>query len=121
MKANTINKFKELGKKYNFKIEVSGIATLKARNTDKEYVDWIKYNPDTDTISYIGNTDHTNIWLCETRKDFTPEKTLQFINDLNNVFELGEEGFKVRDLIDPEDWQEIANVRDAYKDERYLQ
>ncbi len=46
---------------------------------------------------------------------------MQFVQELNEVFKLDADNrFLVRDLIDPEDWQEIAQVQDAYQDMRYL-
>jgi hypothetical protein len=116
------DKFKTVGEKYGFQvIEKGNEIILTAINTDGKQVNWIKYNKNTDTVSYIGNTDNCNIWFCDTRKDLTPEQIIEFVNDLNVIFELvDEEKFKVRDLIDPEDWQEIVNINDAYTDERYI-
>lgn len=120
-KEQYINAFRELGRKYDFPvITLGGKEILTARNTDGESVKWIYYNPKTDTVSYIGNTDVCNIWFCNTRKDFTPEKTIQFVDDLNNTFELQGEGrIQIKELIDPEDWQGIADIHDAYEDARY--
>lgn len=116
-----VERFKALGEKYDFPVKAEGKRyVLTAKNTDNKDVNWISYNPNTDMLRYLGNTDNCNIWLCDTRKDFTPEKAIQFIKDLNEVFELeGSEKFLLRNLIDPEDWQEMANVHDAYEDMRY--
>lgn len=120
-KEKYINDFKKFGQKYGFPvITLEDKEVLTAKNTDGEDIYWIFYNPITETISYRGNTDNCNIWFCDTRKDFTPEKTIQFIYDLNKVFELEDnEKIQIKELIDPEDWQEIANVNDAYNDIRY--
>lgn len=115
-----IQQFKDLAKQYGFKILKDGEAyRLCAKNTDKQWTRWISYYPEQDTVTFFGNTDYLNIWLCDTRKDFTPEMCVKFVEDLNNLFELKEDKFLVRELIDPEDWQEIADVHDAYEDERY--
>lgn len=110
-----------LGEKYNFKVITTGNkASLLAKNIDNKNVSWINYDIDNDKISYLGNTDNCNLWFHETRTDLTPEILVDFINDLNNVFELEDENkFTVRELIDPEDWQEIANISDASDDCRY--
>lgn len=117
----TIQNFKELAKRYGFKILQNGnVYNLCAKDTDKQWTHWIKFYPKEDRVSFVGNTDQLNIWLYNTRKDFTPEKCIQFVAELNEVFKLsGSDKFLIEELIDPEDWQEIADVRDAYQDERY--
>ena len=117
-----VHQFKDLAQNYGFKILQDGEAyRLCAKNTDNRWTRWISYYPDKDTVSSLGNTDYLNIWLCDTRKDFTPEKCLNFVEDLNKLFELkGEDKFLIKDLVDPEDWQEIAGVRDASEDKRYF-
>lgn len=116
-----VEDFKKLGGKYGFPIvEFNGKAVLTAKDTHNEDVHWITYDLEKDTLSFIGNTDNCNIWLCDTRKDFTPEKVVQFVKDLNEIFKLtGENVFTVKELIDPEDWQGIAKVNDAFNDIRY--
>lgn len=113
--------FKAVAKKYGFHIaREGGQWKLCAKNTDNQWARWICFDPQKSSVSIRGNTDHLNIWLFDTRKDLTPEKCLQFVADLNDVFEFqGKDKLQVRQLIDPEDWQEIANVRDAYSDKRY--
>jgi hypothetical protein len=116
----TVNNFIELGKKYNFNVVTNGnYVNLIALNTDGEEVNWITYYISQDTVSYLGNTDNCNLWFGETRKDLTPEKCIDFVADLNAVFDLQDDKFLLKSLIDPEDWQEIANVNDAYSDIRY--
>lgn len=91
-----------------------------ARNTDDESTEWFWYNKVDSTIYVRGNTDHLNIWLRDTRPDLTAELCIQMITDLNALFRfLGESRFKISTLIDPEDWQDIANVPDAFEDPRY--
>jgi hypothetical protein len=120
-KNEMIKNFKSVGEKYGFPVvEKGNKATLKAINTDGKQVDWIKYNRDTDIVTCIGNTDQCNIWLRDTRKDLTAEKIMQFVDDLNKVFDLQGDKFTIRNLIDPEDWQEITNVPDAHADARYI-
>jgi len=118
---DVVQDFKDLAKKYGFSVVQDGSCfKLCAKNTDNEWTRWIGFYPKEDKVSFFGNTDFLNIWLSNTRKDFTPEKCMQFVNDLNDLFELtGENRFVISELIDPEDWQEIADVRDAYEDPRY--
>ena len=80
-------------------------------------IEWIKYMPKSDTISITGNTDNMNIWLHVTRPDMTANKCIQFVKELSNALDYI---LIVKDLVDPEDWQEIADVDDATKDFRYL-
>jgi len=117
----TIQNFKELAERYGFKIlQDGGVYSLCAKDTDNQWTRWIKFYPKEDRVSFTGNTDQLNIWLYNTRKDFTPEKCIQFVEELNEIFKLsGKDKFLVKELIDPEDWQEIADVRDAYQDKRY--
>ena len=118
---NTVQQFKDLAKQYGFKVLKDGEAyRLFAKKTDNRWTRWISYYPEKEAVSFFGNTDYLNIWLCDTRKDFTPEICLNFVEDLNSLFELkGEDKFLVKDLIDPEDWQEIAGVPDASEDKCY--
>lgn len=117
-----IDAFYALAKKYGFKVR-NGAEGLKlcAQDLDHKWVPWVGFNPNADRVYYFGETDFLNIWLCDTRKDFTVEKCLQFVGELNKALELtGDNRFLVRELIDPKDWQEIAQVCDAHEDKRYL-
>jgi hypothetical protein len=118
---NTISNLIELGNKYNFKVEVNETgANLIALNTDNKEVKWIKYNSEKDTVSLLGNTDNCNLWFCETRKDLTPDILIQFVSDLNTALSLPDDGrYLLKEIIDPEDWQIIAGIDDAYSDIRY--
>lgn len=124
----TVSNFKRLIEKYDFTLGEGNnnrkgkYLSLEAATTDNGKIDWLKYYPEKDTIQLIGNTDQCSIWFCDTRKDFTPEKISEFVKDLNSVFSLnGEDNmFTIREIIDPEDWQEIAGTHDAYEDERYI-
>lgn len=119
-KLEISNNFKELAKKYKFKtVESGNDIILCAKNTDKEWAEWITYNKDNNSVSVVGNTDQCNFWFYDTRKDLTPEKIIDFVNELNAVFEKTHYEIPLRTLIDPEDWQEIAKVEDAYTDSRY--
>jgi hypothetical protein len=117
-----IDEFKNLAKKYNFtvKIDKNGIS-LCAKNTDRKWEKWIIYNATNNNIVLTGNTDQCNFWFCQTRPDLTPDRLINFTLDLNKI--LDKIGFEVdlKTLVDPEDWQEIANVRDAYNDPRYIE
>ena len=117
-----INAFYSLAEKYGFKIRrCKDGFRLCAKNTDGHWVSWIGFNPNADRTFWFGNTDQLNIWLSDTRKDFSPEKCLLFVGELNKVLGLmGDNRFRVRELIDPEDWQGMAWVDDAYADKRFL-
>lgn len=118
---NTVNNLMELGKKYNFKIEVTETeVNLIAINTFNKDVKWISCDLIDDSVSIFDDTDTLNIWLCETRVDFTPDVCIQFVSDLNKALDLPDyDRILLRQLIAPEDWQEIANVKNAYEDSRY--
>ena len=118
---NVAQKFKDLAEKYGFKIIQDGdTLSLCAKNTDDRWTRWIKYNPGKHEVSLCGETDYLNIWLGETRPDMTPEKCVSFVDELNNLFEFFDtDKILVRDLIDPEDWQEIAGIPDASEDIRF--
>ena len=122
MEHNIIQAFQELGTRYGFRVSKSGNSyTLYAKNTDHQWSAWIQYDPGKEIVSLLGNTDHLNLWFHETRKDLTPERCITFAQELNKVFGLPEEQqFQLCKLIDPEDWQEIAQVQDAFQDSRYL-
>ena len=108
----------ELGKKYGFEIKMSETEiSLIALNTDSEKVKWITYNIDTDIVHLLGNTDYCNLWFCDTRKDLSPDDCINFVVALNQALDVD---FKVREIIDPEDWQEIAQIINAFNDNRYL-
>lgn len=121
MARSPAERFDNLGTKYNFLVsKYEDHLDLCAHNTDGNWTPWIRYYPATDSIACVGKTDHLNIWLSETRKDMTPERCLQFVEDLNSTMELtAAEQFSVSELIDPEDWQQLADVKDAYQDGRY--
>lgn len=115
----TLTNFLIVGQKYEFRTELTKYgACLYAKNTDGEDYPWIKYITSSDLFSIAGNTDQCNLWFYDTRPDLTPDKLIEFIKDLNEALEPNEP-ILLKTLIDPEDWQEIANVRDAYDDERY--
>ena len=113
-----IQGFKTLAEKYDFNFyENKEEVGIKALTRDNVFFQWIWFDKQTE-IFYYWNTDHINLWLCDTRKDFTPEKCIAFVKDVNKF--VGAD-FKVQNLIDPEDWQEIAQVYDAYEDKRYTE
>lgn len=115
-------RFLELGAEFGFHmVERNNIYCLCATDTDGHSYPWIKYNAYDNEVFYQGNTDVCNLWLHVTRPDLTPERILEFVEGLNRVFFEGNdyESFWVNELIDPEDWQEIAGINDANEDERY--
>lgn len=113
---------KEVANKYGFKEQhATNSISLMAKDTDKHWVKWVTYDIAKDTI-YFDNTDCLNIWLCDTRPDLTPERLMEFVKELNSSFGFeGEDRLQLKQLVDPEDWQEIAKVRDASTDKRYTE
>ncbi len=117
--SKIVENMKELVKKYGFKVTETNVgADLICKNTDGKDFRWIKYNQNTDMVSLAGNTDQCNLWFGKTRPDLTPEKIIEFVKDLNEALKM-ETPYKLRDLIDGEDWQEIANICDAFEDVRW--
>lgn len=114
-----VENMKKLAEKYGFKVAETTVgADLICKNTDGKDFRWIKYNQNTDTVALVGNTDQCNLWFGETRPDLTPERIIEFVKDLNEALEM-ETPYRLRDLIDGEDWQEIANISDASEDARW--
>jgi len=115
--------FKKLARKYGFKYRATeNQFAFVANNTDGEPTDWITLDKSnlmfhhTWHLSCRGNTDQLNLWFYQTRKDLTPRKIIAFLKSLSLLLNYN---IKVYRLIDPEDWQEIAKVNDAYDDVRY--
>lgn len=113
--------FCALAEKYGFKAKCHGdIFVLQAKNTDGCWINWIECHPIRKKVVVVGNTDNCNLWLCDTRKDLTAERITAFVRELNAFTKhTCDTTCKLRVLIDPEDWQEIANIADASTDERY--
>ena len=90
---------------------------LLAKNVDGEYTVWLYRKGN--TIYVRGNTDNLNIWLSDTRKDLTADMLIEFCKELNVWAD--EYGWEIplNVIINPEDWQDIADVEDASEDERY--
>tara|TARA_B100000282_G_C31733809_1_gene492342 strand:- start:697 stop:1278 length:582 start_codon:yes stop_codon:yes gene_type:complete len=116
-------RFKKIARKYGFKAH-NAISTnqvvLEAKNTDGEWQTWFTINLDTGKLSLRGNTDHSNLWFHQTRRDMTPRKLVRFVKEINAFITSVNPHILVRHLIDPEDYQQIANINDAYDDERYF-
>ena len=120
----TVEWVADLAREYGFKSRCSsGAATITARNTDGRWTTWFSASIEKDSGRWHirgNNTDQCNIWLCQTRPDMTPERCVEFFDRLNETLGLfGEDKIRMSTWIDPEDWQNIAGVNDAYKDERY--
>ncbi len=107
---NELNHIKKAVEKYGFRAEIKDNSVIiYAFNYDGNEVEWFKY--DANEKKYSGNnTDHINVWLCDTRPDLTPENLVQMFTDIKA---------ELKTYIAPEDWQEIASVHDAYEDKRY--
>ena len=111
---------KEVAKEFGFRtINRNKNIKIRAKNTDGKYVNWMDYNATTDIFRIYGNTDYLNIWLSDTRPDLTSEMLVEFVKKINSILDL-EDKLLLKDIIDPEDWQEIANIFYAYDDERYV-
>lgn len=120
LQTATINKIKKFCWKYNFKNKINeNKCSILAKDTDKKYQEWIFYNLQNDDFILIGNTDQMNLWFCETRKDLTPDKLIDLTKDFNLILKEHNLSVELSTLVDPEDWQEIADVSDAYADVRY--
>ncbi|MCI8617396.1 MAG: hypothetical protein HFJ60_04040 [Clostridia bacterium] len=122
MEKDYKEQLKSVCKKYNFKyVEYSeNKIALCAKDTDRHWSDWIKLDLKNKDVTLVGNTDNCNFWFCDTRKDMTPEKIIEFVADLNTMLRKFNNSYiSVKSLIDPEDWQEVAKVQDAYEDNRY--
>lgn len=119
----TVNWAADLAKEYGFEAKCAGsTVTITAKDTDGKSTEWFSITVEENGLVHIrgNNTDQCNIWLCETRPDMTPERCVEFFNRLSDTVGLyGESSIEMSTWIDPEDWQEIAGVRDAYEDERY--
>ena len=112
--------FKNIAKKFDFKIkETQDSISLCAKDVDGKWIKWIEHNFKDNKTYITGNTDQCNLWFCYTRKDMTPDRILEFVANLNDTLRKANDYVTVKTLIDPEDWQEIAQVRDAYEDNRY--
>lgn len=104
------------------------VFIVRAQNVDGRWVDWFSIVPDMgaayDRNSLVigDNTDVSNIWLYRTRPNLTAEDCVMFFNTLNANFQLdGDEMILLKDFIDPEDWQQLAHVKDAGADPRYTE
>lgn len=96
-------------------IDDGNYNVVKAKNTDGEWTKWFSFDKTKNIFIVRGNTDYLNIWLSETRKDLSAERLIAFANRLNKIAPVS-----ISELIDPEDWQEIAGVKDAFDDPRYF-
>lgn len=114
------SEFKEIAKKFDFKLkEDNKCVCICAKDTNNKWIDWIKYDFQDSKIKITGNTDQCNLWFCDIRKDMTPELIFDFVARLNETLRKVDTYVTIKTLIDPEDWQVIANVKDAYEDDRY--
>lgn len=111
-----VKNMKELAEKYGFKVAETNVgADLICKTTNDKDFRWIRYNQETNTVILVGNTDQCNLWFGETRPDLVSERIIEFVKELNVALKTP---YKLKDLIDGEDWQEIANICDAWEDAR---
>ena len=114
--------FRSIVMEYGFQAKIlPGVFLLVAQDTDGEWQKWMEFHlAPTNRVVLMGNTDNCNLWFCDTRKDLTPERIIAFVQELNEFSEKHcDTTVKLRELVDPEDWQELALVRDASEDIRY--
>ena len=122
MENNYKEQLKNICKKYNFKYREysENKISLCAKDIEQHWKDWITLNLATKDVTLSGNTDNCNFWFCDTRKDMTPDRIIEFVADINTMLRKFNKSYMtIKSLIDPEDWQELANIEDAYKDNRY--
>lgn len=110
----------EIAKTYGFHYEETEqgkekVKFLLARDDTGKWIPWIRLNQSGSIVIY-GDTGNCNLWFYDTRTDLTPDTIVEFVRDLS---ELVNKPIPVRLLIDPEDLQEIADIKDANKDPRY--
>ena len=91
--------------------------SLCAKDTDDDWCKWVRYDIARDRIVY-SDTDTANIWLCDTKPLLDADGAIELVRAINWAFDAH---LMVRQLIDPEDWQEIAKVPDASEDARYTE
>lgn len=114
-----VKNMKEIAEKYGFKVAETNVgADLICKNTDGKNFSWIKYNKERGTVTLVGNTDQCNLWFGKTRTDLTPDRIIEFVKDLNAALEI-DKPYKLKDLIDGEDWQGIADICSASEDTRW--
>lgn len=113
----------KVAQEYGFKTKCdSESIQIRAKDTDGHWCNWFTIIPDSKgTCKIIGNnTDQADIWLHETRPDLTPERCVEFFETISRTLGLyGDNRILPTEWIDPEDWQCIACIHDAYSDERY--
>lgn len=128
-----IKELEKILKEYGFKAkQVTEVDTVRygkvkttalqvrTKNVDGHDTTWFTICPDIhgkEVFFTGGNTDCNNIWLYETRPDLKPEDIVQFFSKIKEITK--EKTNLLKTYVDPEDWQEIANIPDASEDERY--
>ena len=101
---------KKSSEEMGFKVKLGDDrVTVSARNKEGKLVEWFYWDRDRETYVVLGNTDHLNIWLCDTT-DLSADDLVKYFGRLQVA---------IKSFVDPEDWQEIGKVQDAYEDERY--
>lgn len=109
-----------IAKTYGFRYEESesgrgNTQILLARDDTGKWIPWIRLHPNGNLV-ILGDTGSCNLWFYDTREDLKPDDIVGFVRELS---ELVNKPIPVALLIDPEDWQEIADINDASKDPRY--
>lgn len=109
VKSISVLEWDKENKKVASKRQKNPSVIVYAKDTDGKETRWFEYHSIGNL--YVGNnTDCCNIWLYETRPDLTPEDLVTMFSEIKA---------ELKAYVDPEDWQEIAGVCDAYEDKRY--
>lgn len=140
---NAGDKIKEICDRYNFKTRFSGqndnfYCEVYARNTDGKDVIWFDIQLSNHDSAYgipfgpilkiYGNTDQSNIWLCDTRKDLSLENIVDFCKTITEICNLKltivptikDNEIYIHRLVDIEDLQEINGFKSLEEIKPYL-
>ena len=115
---NLWNDLQEWCEDYGFELtEENGEYVIWGKETvDGNSVEWIWYDPVADTVQ-TTDTDKNNMWLYEGRPDLSADDIVEMAKKLADILDWPD--MSIADIVDPEDWQEIAQVNDAYADSRF--
>lgn len=137
------SKIKELCDKYKFKTIFSGIndnfsCEVHSNNTDGNDVIWFEIQlsnhdssngkPFEPVLTIYGNTDQSNIWLCDTRKDLSLKNIIDFCKSITEICNLKlttvpttkDNEIYIHRLVDIEDLQEIKGFNSLEEINSYL-
>lgn len=94
------------------------IVSIKTWSINGHLVEWFAIGGyDSDGNLLVRHKPTEPIMLCSSRPDITAAKCLKLVDMINKI--VGVKILNIRDCILPEDWEEIAGVKEAQKDIRY--